>query len=134
MSCATGHCGITKPPFQPPTGPLTQMQPRTALLPLRPSLGVCFTEEAATITHFSTTKKWRSELCRQPHFVKFAGIWRCQSVPAALELLGRACYCCSQTAAALFWTYAVTSAEIPSRLFARAASPVGDAKPLRHFI
>lgn len=49
------------------------------------------------------------------------------TVNAVLKLLGRACYCCSQTAAALLWAYAVTSAEIPSRLFARAASPTGGA-------
>lgn len=43
------------------------------------------------------------------------------SAKAAVKLLGRACYCCSQTAAALLWTYAVTSAEIPSRLFVTEA-------------
>lgn len=52
------------------------------------------------------------------------------SVKAALKLSDRACYCCSQTAAAaLLWTYAVTSAEIPLRLFAWTASPLCVYRP-----
>ncbi len=71
---AAARCGITKPPLQPPTGPLTQMQLRTALFPCsRASVFLM-------MTGFSTrtTKKRGPELFRQPHFLNVGGTGCCQ--------------------------------------------------------
>lgn len=72
---------VIKSALQPLTGPLTKMQRRTTVFPLRPSLRAWFTAAVPTITRFSTqaTNQRRPKLFRWSHFVKFDVFMHCQS-------------------------------------------------------
>lgn len=111
-----GALRVYQASIQPPIGPLTQMQPRTALFVLRPNLPQWLEEADTTITRL----RRRTNDDRSYFYDCILKQSLCSTTvitaKAAAKLLATDCCCCFQTAVASLWTYEVTSTEVPIRL------------------
>lgn len=130
LTGATGHCGDNKTTARATDRPTDPDAAPNCPVPPAADSPCLFRGGGRNYNPIFDSDDEQMEL-RVPSTAAFRGIRYylplSGTVNAAFKLLGRACYCCSQTAAALLWAYAVTSAEIPSRLFARVASRLGGA-------
>lgn len=111
-----GALRVYQASIQPPIGPLTQMQPRTALFVLRPNLSQWVEEADTTITRLGRRtdddRSYFDDCILKQSLCSTTVI----TAKAAAKLLATACCCCFQTAVALLWTCEVTSTEVPIRL------------------
>lgn len=110
-----GALRVYQASIRSPIGPLTQMQPRTALFVLRPNLPQWLEEADTTITRLgrrTNDGSYFDDCILKQSLCSTTVI----TAKAAAKLLATACCCCFQTAVALLWTYEVTSTEVPIRL------------------